>query len=212
MDNLEILKMLFIQNFNMEMVASDLIDMIAPKKLEKYIYQKFKDEFDIEELEKLDTSEVLDYIQEIWEIEIVESDDLAENILFEISNVIDEYSREYYKTENEQEKKRIRDIVKGLEETKEIIYNELRKMDKKENKIFVVTENWEIKYGDKGANATTFSNLEKAKEHFELLKKNYLVDFESEHLQLTDNENSFFGINGMNGEYFEITIEKQEIK
>lgn len=104
MDNLEILKMLFIQNFNMEMVASDLIDMIAPKKLEKYIYQKFKDEFDIEELEKLDTSEVLDYIQEIWEIEIVESDDLAENILFEISNVIDEYSREYYKTENEQEK------------------------------------------------------------------------------------------------------------
>lgn len=93
------------------------------------------------ELEKLDTNEVLDYIREIWEIEIVESNDLAENILFEISNVIDEYSREYYKTENEQEKKRIRDIVKGLEETKEIIYNELRKMDKKENKIFVVTEN-----------------------------------------------------------------------
>lgn len=165
-----------------------------------------------EELEKLDTSEVLDYIREIWELEIVESDNLAENILFEISNVIDDYSREYYKTENEQEKKRIRDIVKGLEETREIIYNELRKMDKKENKIFVVTENWETKYGDKGANATTFSNLEKAKEHFELLKKNYLVDFESEHLQLTDNENSFVGINGMNGEYFEIVIKKQEIK
>ena len=53
MDNLEILKMLFIQNFNMEMVASDLIDMVAPKKLEKYIYQKFKDELDIEELESL---------------------------------------------------------------------------------------------------------------------------------------------------------------
>ena len=53
MDNLEILKMLFIQNFNMEMVESDLIDMVAPKKLEKYIYQKFKDEFDIEELEEL---------------------------------------------------------------------------------------------------------------------------------------------------------------
>lgn len=165
-----------------------------------------------EELEKLDTSEVLDYIREIWEIEIVESDDLAENILFEISNVIDDYSREYDKLEDEKEKKRIRDIVKGLEETREIIYNELRKMDKKENKIFVVTENWETKYGDKGANATTFSNLEKAKEHFELLKKNYLVDFESEHLQLTDNENSFVGINGVNGEYFEIVIEKQEIK
>lgn len=86
-----------------------------------------------EELEKLDTSEVLDYIREIWEIEIVESDNLAENILFEIDNVIDDYSREYYKVEDEKEKERIRDIVKGLEETKEMIYNELRKMDKKEN-------------------------------------------------------------------------------
>lgn len=88
-----------------------------------------------EELEKLDTSEVLDYIREIWELEIVESDDLAENILFEISNVIDDYSREYIKVEDEKEKERIRDIVKGLEETREVIYNELRKMDKKqENK------------------------------------------------------------------------------
>lgn len=85
-----------------------------------------------EELERLDTSEVLDYIREIWEIEIVESDDLAENILFEIDNVIDEYSREYYKLEDEKEKERIRDIVKGLEETKEMIYNELRKMNKKQ--------------------------------------------------------------------------------
>lgn len=85
-----------------------------------------------EELEKLDTSEVLDYIREIWELEIVESDNLAENILFEISNVIDDYSRVYYKLEDEKEKERIRDIVKGLEETKEIIYNELRKMDKKQ--------------------------------------------------------------------------------
>lgn len=85
-----------------------------------------------EELEKLDTSEVLDYIREIWELEIVESDDLAENILFEISNVIDEYSRVYNKLEDEKEKERIRGIVKGLEETKEIIYNELRKMDKKQ--------------------------------------------------------------------------------
>ena len=85
-----------------------------------------------EELEKLDTSEVLDYIREIWELEIVESDDLAENILFEISNVIDDYSRVYIKLEDEKEKERIRDIVKGLEETKEIIYNELRKMDKKQ--------------------------------------------------------------------------------
>ena len=85
-----------------------------------------------EELEKLDTSEVLDYIREIWEIEIVESDDLAENILFEIDNVIDDYSRVYVKLEDEKEKERIRDIVKGLEETKEMIYNELRKMDKKQ--------------------------------------------------------------------------------
>lgn len=88
-----------------------------------------------EELEKLDTNEVLDYIREIWELEIVESDNLAENILFEISNVIDDYSRVYIKLEDEKEKERIRDIVKGLEETREIIYNELRKMDKKqENK------------------------------------------------------------------------------
>ena len=88
-----------------------------------------------EELVELDTSEVLDYIREIWELEIVESDDLAENILFEIDNVIDDYSRVYVKLEDEKEKERIRAIVKGLEETKEMIYNELRKMDKKqENK------------------------------------------------------------------------------
>lgn len=85
-----------------------------------------------EELEKLDTSEVLDYIREIWELEIVESDDLAENILFEINNVIDDYSRTYNKLEDGKEKERIRDIVKGIEETKEMIYNELRKMDKKQ--------------------------------------------------------------------------------
>ena len=53
MDNLEKLKELFIQNFNMEMVASDLIDMVAPKKLEKYLYEKFKKEFYVEELEEL---------------------------------------------------------------------------------------------------------------------------------------------------------------
>lgn len=53
MDNLENLKELFVQNFNMEMVASDLIDMVAPKKLEKYIYEKFKKEFNVEELEEL---------------------------------------------------------------------------------------------------------------------------------------------------------------
>ena len=53
MDNLEKLKELFIQNFNMEMVARDLIDMVAPKKLEKYIYEKFKKEFNVEELEEL---------------------------------------------------------------------------------------------------------------------------------------------------------------
>ena len=57
-----------------------------------------------EELEKLDTSEVLDYIREIWELEIVESDNLAENILFEISNVIDDYSRVYIKLEDYKEK------------------------------------------------------------------------------------------------------------
>lgn len=53
MDNIEKLKELFIQNFNMEMVARDLIDMVAPKKLEKYIYEKFKKEFNVEELEEL---------------------------------------------------------------------------------------------------------------------------------------------------------------
>lgn len=53
MDNLENLKELFIQNFNMEIVARDLIDMVAPKKLEKYLYEKFKKEFNVEELEEL---------------------------------------------------------------------------------------------------------------------------------------------------------------
>lgn len=53
MEDLEILKMVFIQQFNMEMVAGDLINMVAPKKLEKYIYQKFNEEFEIEELESL---------------------------------------------------------------------------------------------------------------------------------------------------------------
>ena len=63
MDNLEKLKELFIQNFNMEMVARDLIDMVAPKKLEKYLYEKFKKEFNVEELEEIfgkfmDTKEI----------------------------------------------------------------------------------------------------------------------------------------------------------
>lgn len=53
MDNLENLKELFMQNFNMKMVARDLIDMVAPKKLEKYLYEKFKKEFNVEELEEL---------------------------------------------------------------------------------------------------------------------------------------------------------------
>ena len=53
MDNLEVLKMLFMQELNMEMVARDLIDMVAPKKLEKYLYEKFKKEFNVEELEEL---------------------------------------------------------------------------------------------------------------------------------------------------------------
>lgn len=53
MDNLEVLKMLFMQEFNMKMVAEDLINMVAPKKLETYIYQKFNEEFEVEELEKL---------------------------------------------------------------------------------------------------------------------------------------------------------------
>lgn len=53
MDNLEVLKMLFMQEFDMEMVAEDLINMVAPKKLEKYIFQKFNEEFEVEELENL---------------------------------------------------------------------------------------------------------------------------------------------------------------
>lgn len=53
MENLEVLKMLFMQEFNMEMIAGDLINMVAPKKLEKYIFQKFNEEFEVEELEKL---------------------------------------------------------------------------------------------------------------------------------------------------------------
>ena len=36
----------------------------------------------IEELENLKENEVMDYIREVWELEIVESNDFAENILF----------------------------------------------------------------------------------------------------------------------------------
>lgn len=57
MDNLENLKELFIQNFNMEMVARDLIDMVAPKKLEKYLIEnkglvkKFEISIEVKEVE-----------------------------------------------------------------------------------------------------------------------------------------------------------------
>ena len=50
----------------------------------------------IEELEKLKENEVIDYIREIWELEIVESNDLAENILFNINCVIDEYNEKLH--------------------------------------------------------------------------------------------------------------------
>ena len=53
-----------------------------------------------EELEKLDTSEVLDYIREIWELEIVESNKFATDLLFKINDNIDVFKgclKEYYK-------------------------------------------------------------------------------------------------------------------
>lgn len=89
----------------------------------------------IEELEILKENEVMDYIREVWELEIVESNDFAENILFDINEVIEDYKHEYNrelgKLDNvnniNEEMKRIKDIIKGLERTKDLIYNELRK-------------------------------------------------------------------------------------
>lgn len=92
----------------------------------------------IEELEILKENEVMDYIREVWELEIVESNDFAENILFDINEVIEDYKHEYNrelgKLDNvnniNEEMKRIKDIIKGLERTKDLIYNELRKSNK----------------------------------------------------------------------------------
>lgn len=92
----------------------------------------------IEELENLKENEVIDYIREVWELEIVESNNFAENILFYINEVIEdyehEYNRELKKLDNvnniNEEMKRIRDIIHGLERTKDLIYNELRKSNK----------------------------------------------------------------------------------
>ena len=92
----------------------------------------------IEELENLKENEVIDYIREVWELEIVESNDFAENILFDINEVIEDYKHEYNrelgKLDNvnniNEEMKRIRDIIHGLERTKDLIYNELRKGNK----------------------------------------------------------------------------------
>ena len=86
-------------------------------------------------LENLKENEVIDYIREVWELEIVESNDFAENILFDINGVIEdyehEYNRELEKLDNvnniNEEIKRIRDIIHGLERNKDLIYNELRK-------------------------------------------------------------------------------------
>lgn len=53
-----------------------------------------------EELKKLDTSEVLDYIREIWELEIVESNKFVTDLLFKINENIDVFKsclKEYYK-------------------------------------------------------------------------------------------------------------------
>lgn len=89
----------------------------------------------IEELENLKENEVMDYIREVWELEIVESNDLAENILFNINCVIDEYNEKYNKELSKidnknminDEMKRIKEIVRELERTKDLIYDELRK-------------------------------------------------------------------------------------
>lgn len=89
----------------------------------------------IEELEKLKENEIIDYIREVWELEIVESNDFAENILFNINCVIDEYNEKYNKELSKidnknminDEMKRIKEIVRELERTKDLIYDELRK-------------------------------------------------------------------------------------
>lgn len=54
----------------------------------------------IDELEKLDSKQVLDYIQEYWNIEIVESNKFATDLLFKINDNIDVFKgclKEYYK-------------------------------------------------------------------------------------------------------------------
>lgn len=91
-----------------------------------------------EELEKLDTSEVLDYIREIWELEIVESDEFATDLLFKINDNIDVFKgclKEYYKDleKKDYNKDMILDMIDKvktkiytLDNVKLMIFNTLR--------------------------------------------------------------------------------------
>lgn len=92
----------------------------------------------VESLETLNSDEVINFIIDFWELEIVESSDLVENILFDINDVIEDYEKQYNKELGELENvdnitdsmKRLKSLIHELKRTKDLIYNELRKGNK----------------------------------------------------------------------------------
>lgn len=83
--------------------------------------------------------------------------------------------------------------------------------------VFIIIEDWRINSGESGIEISVFSTYEKAKEEYSIIKKRYLIDYESEDLKIEeriDDENNFIeleGTNEYNMDYFNIKIKNKKI-
>lgn len=82
------LKNLFIENYNMELVALDLMDLIDDEKLEKFIMEKFSEDFMYGEL--------FDIFRPYYDIETLQC--ILEDMGFNFVNLdeLDEEEKEKY--------------------------------------------------------------------------------------------------------------------
>lgn len=82
------------------------------------------------DLDNMKNDLVIDYIQELWELEIVEIDKKMSDILYNINEKINEIAydyEKYFNLENIESMKICENKIKGLEYSKDIIYDSLRK-------------------------------------------------------------------------------------
>lgn len=84
--------------------------------------------------------QVINFISELWELELVEIDNLTSDILYDINMKIEEYSSEYHKAWNKkddllsaenEEEKYYKEKIRTLEGVVDIIYDNLRKKEEK---------------------------------------------------------------------------------